>query len=168
MDKRSQTYFEISEEKLPALVLAVNREYSFKSGREWISITHQTAGHSCRHEYMFGTILRPKDDVLESMKVISNHWFNSLCGQSGIARLSEILKYREQINELFNADCERTYTVLKEGMYPMDCSSELVRKLSTDEIPEDLDDFIIFKNDIDRIRGIMGRWNLYILSENCD
>jgi len=55
-----------------------------------------------------------------------------------------------------------------EGVYPFDTTVESLRLLTDYPIPDDLDELLVFKSDLDKVFGIVGRWQAYILGENCD
>jgi len=164
IDREKCRYLDDLDKELPALVLAAHCNYAFTNGREWLSIIHQTAGHACNQHYMTGTILQPRPEIVDKIKQINDHWLHSNCGAWGV-RLDEILEYRNQLKGLLGVDCNHSHRDFEEGLYPIDCSSEVVRKLASDNIPDNLDDFI--KWDPGEICK-HASWNLYILGINCD
>ncbi|MDI6722878.1 MAG: hypothetical protein QMD97_04935 [Candidatus Aenigmarchaeota archaeon] len=149
----------------PVLVLAVRERYNFKEGRDWIYIAHQTAGNACHQHYMIGTILQPKPEILDKMRDINDYWLETNCGVCGVA-LDEIIEYRKQLNELLAVDCNLCYEEFEEGIYPIDCTAENIRKLTLDDIPDNPDDFIVKEPSWKFIP--IGAWNLYILGDNSD
>ena len=167
-------YFEDSE--LPKLVLGIKslflpgdflKEESFSKEREWLHISHQTAGHSCHQHYIFGTILTPTPKTHIAMFNLSKMWLDSDVGMFGVS-LNEILTYRSDIQNLLNVDCNISYKDFEEGIYPIDCSTKNINMLTTDILPENLDDLLTFENPKYKSFGCINRWNLWILGENCD
>jgi len=153
----------LNEDKLPVMVLALsNSDYKLKRGmREWKYICHQTEGNACHANYMRGTILEPKQKTLKAMQKINDSWLNSGCGTWG-TRLDEINKYRRQLKRLLDVDCDDSYKIFGEGIYPIDCDVKNIRKLCKDKIPDSLDYFLSEKD----LFGMLNRWNLYILGKN--
>ena len=167
LNGESCKYFE--DYKLPILVLATKYPYKFKKTRKFISIAHQTAGHGCHQHYMMGTVLVPKRDVFKKMRLIDEEWLNSDCGIFSTS-LDSILLYREHLDEYLNVDSNLSYMDFEEGIYPIDCTRENIKKLTDEKLPEDLDDLIQWKDisSWERFCGIVDRWNLFILGRNCD
>jgi hypothetical protein len=160
---------------LPQLVLAIKaseyrgefRAYDFKPVRKFLPIAHQTAGHGCHQHYLYGTVLIPRVDVAAAMQAINDHWLESDCGCLGVS-LDEILVYRQQVQTLLHADCNRTYRDFEEGIYPVDYTPQTLSSLQTEEFPPDPDELIAWKDRLDRTAGFIGRGQLFILGENCD
>ena len=164
---------------LPLLVLAVKchpewgskscvgvPRHEFKPGRTFVDLQHQTSGHACHQVYLQATILKPREP--EKLRLIESKWLDSDAGCFGVG-LDTILEYRAQLKELYGLDCNGCYQDFEEGVYPIDCSPEALKKLCEDEFPEDLDDLIKFGDGpFERMCGCIGRWNIYVLGENCD
>ena len=143
------------------------QKYTFRQGREWKTIAHQTAGHACHQHYMIGTILKPKNvDILQSMNELTSHWLNSDCGVFGVG-LEDINLYERQLQRHFGLTCNFSYRDFEEGIYPIDCTPEALKKMAEDP-PSYLDGEIIWENDLDKIAGSINRWRLWILGKNCD
>jgi hypothetical protein len=166
-DRKNFNYLDV----LPQLVLAVkvyheyDLEYKFKE--EFKPIAHQTAGIACHQHYMYGTLLKPKKEALESMVKMSDHWLDSNSG-AFCCSLDEILEYRKQLQDWFGLDCNISYANFEEGIYPIDCSAKALATLQTENFPEELDDLIEWEDDFDRVCGSVHRWSIFILGENCD
>ncbi len=156
----------LEESQLPTLVLAVPQKYDFKKGRIWQGIAHQTAGHGCHQHYMYGTILKPKSEIVEKIQHINKHWLDSDCGWAREATLDEILKYRKQLQELLGVDCNQSYADFEEGIYPIDCTIENLGKLTAEKFPKELDSLIRWNKDEPYFHR--ADWKLYLLGENCD
>jgi hypothetical protein len=168
--------------KLPLLILAIevplyetekpkeeaikDRCYNFKGPERWIMLAHQTAGHACHHHYFYASVLKPTPEAKVLMCELEKHWYESDCGMFNVS-LDEVLEYRKQLLE-FGVDCNSSYRDFEEGIYPIDCESKNLKLLCEDELPEDLNEFIEWEDDWDRLIGIIGRWKLFILGENCD
>ncbi|MBI4981514.1 hypothetical protein HZC30_08245 [Candidatus Woesearchaeota archaeon] len=155
----------LNEAELPALVLAVPQKCDFKGKRIWQGIAHQTAGHGCHQHYMYGTILKPRPELVDKLQQITQHWLESDCGMGGSATLDEVVEYRKQLQEWLGVDCNTSYPDFEEGIYPIDCNAENLRKLSGEKFPKNLNDFIKREK---REFPYLVHWQLYILGENCD
>jgi hypothetical protein len=166
IDPKKCRYLE--DKDLPKLVLALHDNYRTNSSRQWRYIAHQTAGHACHQHYMKAIILKPKKQVMVAMKEIDKHWLDSDAGMVGYPTLDELLKYRKQLKNLLDVDCNISYDKFEEGIYPIDCTGENLKKLCTDKLPKSLDDLVKFRAKIDWLFCCIGRWNLYILGNNCD
>jgi len=158
--------------ELPVLVLAVHHKYNFKNKRKWCHIAHQTAGLGTYQHYMIGAVLTPKQKTLDAMHKIEKYWLGSDFGWrdgDNCFSLDGVLKYRRQLKKLLDVDCNISYEDFKEGIYPIDCSPKVIRKLCKDKIPNDLNNFIRWRNTLgSKIEKIFmeDRWHLYILGEN--
>lgn len=168
----------IEEDLLPVLVLGVSpcfgssepdkseEWFYFKNPDDWRPIAHQTAGHACHHHYMIGRVLKPRNgDVERNMDRLSRKWLDSCAGMSGVG-LDTVLEYRADLERLFQVDCKWTYPDFEEGLAPIDI--EGLKKMTSEDLPEKLDDLIVFDDDKWRIYGCIGRWRLWILMNNCD
>lgn len=149
----------LPDEKLPALVLATIYEYPFTDQRKWMKIVHQVGGGSCIQHYMIATILNPKPEIRDAMQQISD-WGLSSCLNDF---LETKVEYRNELKRLLNVDCNHSYAALDEGIYPIDCSVENLRTLCTDELPDDLDEFIDWSKQEKGIRIDHAAWRVYIL-----
>lgn len=161
-------------DSLPVLVVGIYHKHPhvinhrFKDQNVWMDIAHQTAGHLCNQHYLTGRILNPTDKMSKFMEELTYNWLDSDCGMFGVS-LEEILSYRKQLEQSnLGLDCNLSYSRFEEGIYPIDCSSDLLKKITTDEIPDNLDEWIDFESDRDRLLGCVNRWSLFVLGENCD
>jgi len=165
-------YEYIPDSELPVLVLGIYvyshyGERHKMRGRDWKKIAHQTAGNACHSHYIVGTILEPKPELKTKIDMLNKCWLDSNCGVFGVS-LDEILKYREQLRDLFGVDCNSSYDHFEEALYPIDCNRNSIEAMTNEELPEELDDFIDFKSPADKMIGCINRWSLFILGENCD
>jgi len=159
----------LADEKLPVLVLALDREYKTRPeyrtlpGRKWLHVVHQTAGHSCHQHYMLGTILRPRKKVLAGMKHIDDFWLDTDSGSCGSPTLDEVNTYRIQLRSLLGVDCQRSYQQMEEGFYPIDLDTDTLEKLTSERFPKELDRLLVRPAPLPMVW-----WNIYILGNNCD
>jgi len=154
------------------LVLALldrewTKDFSFSPGRDWLRIQHQTSGHACGQVRMWCTFLTPRTDTLAAINDIERSWYDTDLGAWSV-QLDDVLKYRKMLNDKLGVDCNWAYEDLAEAIYPIDCTVDNLRKLCVDEIPDNLESLIQFDNDMSSIFGIVNRWKLYIIGENCD
>jgi len=164
----------LSEEQLPIVVLGIIHRgsrpegYNLKAIREWTKIGHQSAGHGCHHIYIQGTILEPKPDIAHQIKILNDKWLESDCGIFGVS-LDELMEYRMDLKTLFEVDCNISHQHFEEAIYPIDCTPDNIKRLTNENIPENLDDFIEFDDKpFSRLAGMINRWSLFILGQNCD
>jgi hypothetical protein len=159
---------------LPQLILGIevnpkseySRDYKFKPGRKWIKLAHQTAGHACNQRYLICTALQPKSvEVLQKMQQLANKWDGSQAGCWGNS-LDSLNEYRQDIKNLFGADCNFCHNDFEEGIYPIDI--DFLIGLTDEKVPENLDDLVEWESGWDRSLGCLGRWKLFVLGENCD
>lgn len=161
------------EEDLPILVLGILispdyvRTYSAKKKYKFECIAHQTAGHGCHTQYIFGIRLKPY--VPDTLRLIEEKFFESDIGAFGQS-LDSILEYRRMIQDIFDVDCNHSYQDLEEGFYPIDFSNENLRKMAVNfkMIPDNPDKMIVWKDKMDELIGCINRWGIYILGKNCD
>jgi hypothetical protein len=162
--------------KYPALVLAnpirqdLGREevdYNYKPGREWLQFLHSTAGHAVRYKAMACTLLTPKPELVEKIQLISDYWKGTDTGVYNVS-LDDIVEYRKQLNKELAVDCNRSYKDFAEAIYPIDARPQWIRRLVQELIPEDLDDWIEWKDDLEKHSTSIGRWSFYILGKNSD
>lgn len=152
-------------EDLPVLVLAVHNEYQFERGRTWLHIAHQTGGNACHQRYMVGTILKPREKVGNGIIKLDKQFYKSNTGFIIEPSLEEINRYSSWLNNLLKVDCNTSFRELEEAIYPVDCTSENVKQLTSERLPQDLDDLIRLKKEE---RPLINRWHLYILGRNSD
>lgn len=161
----------LEPEQIPCLALAVvqnpayPRRFNFKPDRKWLPVIHQVGGYACNHVYLDATILVPKDYA--KINALAKHYDDSCLGQYYLT-LSQANDYAECLKTLLGVDCDNTYDHLQEGIYPIDAKRQNIGKLACDILPEDLDNLIDWEWDSQKFGGIIGRWHLFILGENCD
>lgn len=158
-----------NERAEPWLVLAVDGDYDyeFAPGREWLHVDHQTAGIGCHHHYLHALRLTPKNDAVRKwMTDISDNWFATNVG-AFYPTLNEILLYRNNL-QVLGFDCDACYREFEEGIYPIDLTKDSLARICSDELPDDLDSLVIWKNPMEQLFGLARRWRLYILGPNSD
>lgn len=158
--------------ELPCLVLAIVQYpnylevFNFKPRRQWLHLQHQTAGNACHQVFLDATILEPRH--YEKINALAKDYDDSCLNMWGLT-IDTIIEYRERLNELLGVDCNMTFSMLEEGIYPIDATTENIKKLCKDRLPKDLDNLIDWSgNEIGKLAGCIGRWHLFILGENCD
>ena len=155
--------------QLPVLVVGIPQrypyleDYTFREPHEWRYIAHQGGGFACHQHYITGQLLIPTAEMCAFMQATSERWLHS--NVRGGVSLDDILVYRRHLHT-FNLDCNHCYWDFEEGIYLIDLISVAhLRTLCTDDLPDDLDDWIDSGND-DLFPS--ANWSLFILGENCD
>jgi hypothetical protein len=154
--------------KLPILVLTTNSPYgSFRDPTAWRLIEHQAGGHACMQFQKDCMILPIKDSAYRGIRELTDKWLDSCVGMMGGPALSTANEYSADLAKL-GLTCEFSYRSMMEAVYPFDTTVESLRLLTDHSLPADLDDLLVFKSDLEKIFGIVGRWQAYILGQNCD
>jgi hypothetical protein len=146
------------------------KEPRFGRSRIWQKIAHQTAGLSCHQRHIIGTILTPKSLEIETaVKSLCDKWLDSNMGCFGLG-LAEANEYSNDLKRLFGKDvsCESSWRHLEEAWYPVDCTKDALSVLTSDILPENLDDLIEWGNGWERAYGCINRWTLVFCGENSD
>lgn len=152
------------------LVLApdkVSAKLEKAGGYEWVEFKHQTAGLACHQHTIVGILLSPRPKVREILGNLSREWLDSNAGWWSNS-LNVINEYEAWLQSRLGVSCENSYGLLEEGLYPIDATSESLKKLTTTKLPADLDDLIKWPSDMDRVCGSLGRWKLFCIGDNCD
>jgi hypothetical protein len=154
--------------KFPLLVLAIHHSDHLPTlPDDFKPMMHQTGGIACHQHKFWGKVLDVRPTVKFRMEALGSRWYGSNAGVFG-ATLDELNRYREDIKELFGADCNYSYTAFEEGIYPLDVTPEILQELCDDNLPADLDKLIQWDTPMQQFLGSMNRWKLYILVENSD
>jgi hypothetical protein len=141
------------------------RRYDLKKGWKWLKIAHQTAGLACHQRYMLGILLQPKSvEVLQNMHNLSDRWLDSNAGVFGLS-MKEANEYSSDLKMLFEVDCNASWRDMEEAIYPIDCTTENLAKLTSTKLPEDLDELVNWKDGWERAVGCVNRWSLRILGK---
>lgn len=142
------------------------RVYNFKPGREWLKIAHQTGGLSCHQHYFVCTLLTPKSaNVFDSYQKLADKWYGTNAGIGGIS-LEEAIAYQNDLKQLLKVNCNVSWCMLEEGLYPID--AKYTSDLALDDLPKDFDELIDFKSGLERASGSINRWSLVVLGKNSD
>lgn len=154
--------------KLPLLILTTNGRYgNQKNPDDWCEIEHQGGGYACTQFKQECIILPIKDSVFRDVVDLTDKWIDSCVGMTGGPSLSAANQYSEDLKQL-GLSCEISYRLMMEGVYPFDTSAATLRTLTDYPLPDDLDELLVFKSDLEKAFGILSRWQAYILGENCD
>lgn len=135
----------------------------FYPDRTWVALSHETSGAARRPRYLLATVLTPTPAAALGMARLSEARTGSAIGVGGVS-LVDVIAYRDDVRRLLGAEVERCYGALTEGYYPLD--AEYAAKLTTDELPAQLDDLVDWKDGVERACGCIGRWRLVILGRN--
>ena len=139
--------------------------YNFKNDKEWFLMTHQSCGLLCRHPHILGTVLQTNEETRKKFVELIELYFETNLGIVGIT-VDELNEYRKNLKFLLGVDCNYSHSSLEESIFPVDL--EYLKNLTTEELPENLDDLIIWENSFERICGSINRWKLWIIGENSD
>jgi len=136
-------------------------------GRQWYSLSHQSAGIACQHVEFYGTPVQPNGKTALGLAQISEEFYGSNIAGFGL-HLSEAQEYQARLQSL-GLDCDRTFAQLKEGYYPIDLPQDL-NSFIEDQLPEELDDLLDWKgqSELAKMVGILNRWQLAWVSNNSD
>ena len=165
------------DDELPMLFLGMRIESDYEMRDKsflrhpvlkWRRICHQTAGIGCHQHYLWGARLPPRNTSVErKMRVLSDKWLDSNVGAFG-ASLDDVNDYRNDARSLFGVDCNHEYMHFEEGIYPLECTGQSIARMTSVELPESLDSLLRFKSRMGVMFGMIGRWKLYVLGQNCD
>lgn len=153
---------------LPMLVLATQSPYGTPRDPElWSPIKHQGGGHACAQFRRDCIILPIRAEMLDLARDLTEKWLDSCVGGLGSPALRDVNEYSSDLQKL-GLTCETSYSSLMEGVYPFDATAESLRRMTDAPVPDSLDDLLVFESELSRMFGIIGRWEAYILGENCD
>jgi len=126
---------------------------------EWYAIEHQSGGLACHHPRFVGTPLIPRPEMHERLEELARRYFEAAGGHfyRGNLGASDVIAYVAALADL-GLQCERSYPLLEEGVYPIDATQGHLDLLACD--PPSLD----------RLADESGYGGLtiIILSENSD
>lgn len=158
----------------PVLFLGMlerSRLRGIKGGRRGplVRVSHQFAGVGCDMLHAEGFVLQPRPSAFAAMQLIEATWRETSMGAFR-TQLDDIELYRSQLRSTLHprADCNSSYHLLAEAVYPLDPSVDVLREICTDDLPDDLDDLLEFESGASRLRGVVDRWACLILTENSD
>lgn len=157
-----------AENDLPLLILATDSRYGQPRDPDlWVEISHQAGGHACIHFQKQCIILPIKDSAYPGIKGLTDKWLDSCVGVFGGPTLSTANEYSKDLARI-GLSCESSYKQMLEAVYPFDTTVAVLRSLTDHPVPDDLDDLLVFESDLQKMFGIVGRWQAYILGQNCD
>ena len=115
-------------------------------------------------DFMFTEIsLRPENT--RKAEILCDRWDTFIHDlHFGGMRLQDLTDYNEDLKALFNVNCDGSFRDLQYNKYPIDCCDKFLEVMSDEDLPSDLDSFLVFETDLDRLCGCIGRWNLFIVS----
>jgi hypothetical protein len=155
----------IDSKDLPVLALCTKQDdLNFKPEYNFKPYEHISSGYTCSTHKLFIKILNPTPNAQKLIEFLNKEYYHS-CFIEEHVPLDEIIKYQLHL-KLFDLDCVGSYINFQEAMYPIDC--EYIHKLTTDDLPENLDDMVNWEKPINQMCGMVGRWKLYVLTENSD
>lgn len=191
MEFKKWNSWDYDEKTLPTLVYGIlvdetTRERflkeieSFKKDRDWRLINHQTAGIACHHPQIFGIIVPTSPEFRKKMKRLSKLYYDSHLSSFMNVNLDELEEYRENLKAIFSEeqfDCNRSYSSLEEGIFPID--GEYVKNIMGEDAPDfgSIENEFTFIKHPGRLSQIMffsnniywtSNHSLFILSENSD
>ncbi len=102
-------------------------------GRQWVALTHQCGGYSCEQLSMIATNLSPRPALWPVLKEITREGFAAENGHfyHGSILASRIAAYVGRLKKL-NLDCEATWPLLTESVYPIDATQENLNRIAQD------------------------------------
>jgi hypothetical protein len=113
-----------------------------KSGREWFALDHQCGGLLCEHLHMIATRLQPRPAIYPLARQIAQEGWGADNGRFDSFDLlaSRIAWYLTALKRI-GVDCECTWRLLTEGVYPIDATDANLHRLVED--PPELSDLAL-------------------------
>lgn len=104
-----------------------------KPGREWIALSHQAGGYSNEHVLMIATRLESRPYLKPALNAIAREGYFAEDGRFNKNNIlaSRIAKYVTALDEL-NLDCESSWRLLTESVYPIDATQDNLDRLAVD------------------------------------
>jgi hypothetical protein len=104
---------------------------------EWFCISHQSGGHACNHPNFVGTPLRLRPDIQTGLRNLAARYHDAGGHfHRGNVPASGIFAYVHELGDI-GLHCETSYSLLEEGVYPVDATEQHLNILS--ECPPLLD-----------------------------
>lgn len=182
MDRTTLADYKYHDElglELPLLIVGIHQSEDYpmeftpkkKYKNRFVKLVHQTAGHGCHHDYIYGIVLKQREYIKKDIKALCDKYYESDLGCL-YTPLSELANYNNTICNNMYVDCNHSYHYLKEAIYPVDYHYEtmeaLVDPADLKTLPKEINHTLAFRSKLDDIIGSIGRWNIFILGENCD
>lgn len=141
-----------------------------EGGRRFEALVHQTAGTACRHPEVVATRLAWRPEALEAAQQVCAEWFETNQGAWGGPSLPEANRYNAFLADRFGpiVNADTTYGALAEGWYPVDPTPRALARLTSEALPDDLNDLVVFDSEVMRFAGSVGRWTVVIAGPNSD
>ncbi len=100
---------------------------------EWDAIAHQSGGLACNHPRFIGTPLSLRPEMRERLEALAARYFEAHRGHfyQGSLGASDVIAYAAALADL-GLHCERSYSLLEEGVYPIDATQEHLDLLAVD------------------------------------
>jgi hypothetical protein len=154
----------------PQMVLAAPvtlpaRKVRFTGARQWWAVQHQSAGVACHQRSWIVSPLTVRPEYAAGVAAIAGA-DHCCAGMFGSPSLDMLGVYRDLVRAHLPADCNHSWPDYEEGVYPLDV--DRIAELVVDEIPERLDDLCVWPSAFEKMVGMVGRWKLLILGDNCD
>jgi hypothetical protein len=150
---------------LPVLILAASSGDP-KDPDRWAELTHQGAGHACTNFSRFCLLLPIRSEMLPRVKALTQKWFSSDLGAFSVS-LTSLNEYSKDLSGL-GLSCDVSYSALMEGVYPFDTVPGALQSLTPVDLPADLDELLVSRDDIFWKLRSFDRWEAFILGENSD
>lgn len=114
--------------------------------------------------------LTPTAEVAAGMIRLEAEWYASNVGWFHGPTLTVAREYRDSLKKFLGEafDCDHSYRYFNEAIYPIDCSRELLSRISIDDLPESFGDFFEDKEWPFTRLGGFERAELYVLGANSD
>jgi len=135
----------------------------FQHPDQWVDLFHQTAGYACHHVFLHARFLEPGQRIKELMQRLSLDYYESCL--SRYSDLKTVNAY-EALLQKYGLTANLTYSHLAEGFYPIDGSC--LGLVTEEKFPTNLQDMLESKEDSGWPGLAYYRFDLAILTENCD
>jgi hypothetical protein len=149
-----------------ALVWTQVPDASFRPGRRWLAVEHQAGGLACSNRMrlvLSPLTIRPRFKA--PAEELCDIWFDTGAGpwdrRQGAGWVND---YRAWLRSGLGVDAGRSYDAFQEAVYPVDCTVASIRHLADDDIPDDLNDFLLGSSQ----QRVVAHWRLLLLGQNRD
>ncbi|BDP44909.1 hypothetical protein DAETH_48780 (plasmid) [Deinococcus aetherius] len=159
-------------EERPRLLLGVlpgwlSREVRPGQDRRWLHLRHQAGGVNCTQVELVATELTPRPEREAGLLRLFLRFYDSNLAGWGTT-VDDLMTYRVALRELLGVDANLSYGDLREAVYPVDVTAAHLHHLTGDELPEDLDELLMFTHSATRPMEMLNRWRLWIITQNSD
>jgi len=136
-------------------------------GQRWRHLRHQAGGVNCAQVELMATELTPRPEREAGLLRLSLRFSESNLSGWGTT-VDDLVTYRAALRGLLGVDANLSYGDLREAVYPVDMTAEHLHHLTGDELPAYLDELLVFDHPLARVRGMLNRWRLWIITQNSD